>query len=136
MAFITTADFERRLTVISQDHLASLQRLYPDADRACPQYVSFSKDANGLYAFFWPTPDTTYSTKFDLIVPQAELSSASTSLSIPSRPVWQEALVRAMEERGEEFAGSIEGWRARAAKSLESAILADFGSVPLTFSAE
>ena len=135
-AFITTADYERRLNVLTLDHLASLQNLYPDADRACPEYVAFAPSATGLTAHFWPTPDATYNARFHVIIPQAELSSASTALTIPSRPVWQEALVRAMEERGEEFAGSIEGWRNRASRSLESAILADFGSQPMTFSAE
>ena len=136
MAFITTAGYERRLDVVPITYWRSLVNLYPDAPRACPTMVSFSRSGTVLVANFWPTPDAAYNARFSLVIPQAELTSASTELSIPSRPVWQEALVRAMEERGEEFAGSIEGWRNRAARSLESAILADFGADPMTFSAK
>ena len=135
MAFITSAGYERRLQVIPQDHLVSLQRLYPNADQACPQYVSIAK-STGLTARFWPTPDAIYTTAFDIIIPQAELAAAATVLTIPARPVWQEALVRAMEERGEEFAGPLDSARARAARSIESAMLSDFGVEPLTFTAE
>lgn len=136
MAFITTADYERRLSVISIDHWRSLVNLYPDVDNACPTHVAFSKSNTVISAQFWPTPDASYNARFTMITPQAELTSASTSLSIPSRPVWQEALVRAMEERGEEFSGSIGAWRARAQRSLESAVLTDFGADPMTVTPE
>lgn len=136
MAFITTADFERRLSVLPLDHIASLQNLYPDADRACPTHVGFAQSSTGLTAHFWPTPDAAYNARFNVIIPQAELAAAATALTIPSRPVWQEALVRAAEERGEEFGGSLDAMRQRAHDSLSSAILADFGSEPLTFEAQ
>jgi hypothetical protein len=136
MAFITTADYKRRLSVIPIDEWRSLVNLYPDVDRACPTHVAFAQSSTGLGAHFWPTPDQTYNARFSMCIPQAELTSASTSITIPSRPVWQEALVRAMEERGEEFSGSLDAARARAARSLESAIAMDFGADPLTFTAE
>ena len=135
-AFIVTADNERRLQVISRNHHLSLDRLYPDADHAVPVSVSFAKNQDGMNAHFWPVPDAVYAARFDLIIPQAELTSATTELQIPSRPVWQEALARAMEERGEEFSGSLDAVRGRAARSLESAMLADFGVDPLTFTPE
>lgn len=136
MVFITTAGVERRLTIISWSDLVAMQRMYPDAGTACPSYVAFARDENGMSAFFWPTADATYTVKVGVLIPQAELSVASTVLQIPARPVWQEALVLAMEERGEEFAGPLDNARARAARSLESAMLSDFGAEPLTFSAE
>lgn len=136
MAFITTAGYERRLTVIPQDHMASLQRLYPDADQACPEFVSFAKSETGISAYFWPTPDAIYTAKFDFIIPQAELSAAATVLEIPARPVWQTALAMAMEERGEDFSGGLERAWARAERSVQNAMLSDFLVDPMTVVAE
>ena len=52
-----------------------------------------------------------------------------------SLPVWREAVVRAMEERGEEFSGSLERQRGRALEALYQAILADYGRDQMTFEA-
>jgi hypothetical protein len=136
MAFITTADAERRLTVIEQGAMDALRIFSPSQSNSTPCYVSFSRAAGGVTATFFPSPDAAYATRFVFVVPQAELTAATTDITIPSGPVWREAIVRAMEERGEEFAGPLDGLRIKARDSLNSAIMRDYGSDIMTFVAE
>lgn len=51
---------------------------------------------------FYPTPDGTYSIKFNMNVPQADLSDGSDVLLIPECPVILGAYARAVAERGED----------------------------------
>lgn len=133
MAFITTADKERRLGVLSWSEMDSWHTLQPDADEGQPTHVAFRNNGTGLVAKFFPTPDLAYTYRFEMVVNQAELSDASDVISIPATPVWREAVVRAMEERGEEFSGSLEAERGRAQEALMQAILADWGGEQRTF---
>lgn len=50
----------------------------------------------------WPTPDGVHALRFYCVIPQADLSSASTVLTVPSAPVVQGAYLRAINERGED----------------------------------
>jgi len=50
----------------------------------------------------WPFPDGSYTIRVHCVNPQADLSSASDTLSIPSKPVIENAYLRALNERGED----------------------------------
>jgi hypothetical protein len=50
----------------------------------------------------WPTPDGVYSLKFNMNVPQVELSADGDILLVPSEPVVLGAYARAIAERGED----------------------------------
>jgi hypothetical protein len=81
------------------------------------RYLSFGTPAQNIpvyYAFngvdgsydtkvnVFPVPDNTYSLKFSLIIPQAELSSDSTVIKVSDDLVIQNAYARALVERGED----------------------------------
>jgi len=135
-AFVTTVDKERRLCEVTWEQMDSMHVLDPDADEDVPAYFAYKKDNDGVTIRVFPTPDLAYTYRFVFVVPQDELTVATTALLIPSTPVWREALVRAMEERGEEFNGSLEAARTQAQEALMQAILDDWAREPMTFEAE
>ncbi|MAY04326.1 MAG: hypothetical protein CMB25_01820 [Euryarchaeota archaeon] len=57
--------------------------------------------AGDLLIQVYPTPDAVETLNFDLVIPQADLSADSTTLTIPSNPVMQMAYGMALRERGE-----------------------------------
>jgi hypothetical protein len=138
LAYLTTADKERMLTVVSVEEIQRLQLLIPDQPNDIPCYVAFARANGGQTAHFWPTPDAAYTVKFVFIVPQADLttSDGSTSFTLPAEPIWRRALVMAMEERGEELSGPIDRAEARAQQATWNAVMMDFGAEPMTFRAE
>ena len=136
MAFITTANEEHRLSVVEKGEIDALNALDPDAQHAVPYAVAFARSNTGLTAHFFPTPDAAYTVRFVFVVPQDELDEATDEISIPGDPVWREALVLAMEERGEEFAGPLDRTVARAQRALGNAMMRDFGAESMTFEPE
>jgi len=81
------------------------------------RYLSFGTPAQNIPTYFafngvdgsydtkvnvFPIPDTVYSLKFSLIIPQAELSSDSTVIKVSEDLVIQNAYARALVERGED----------------------------------
>ncbi len=132
-AFVVTTDKERRLQHIQIDELLALQALNPDHQNDIPAAVAFARAAGGMTAHLWPTPDAVYALRFRFVIPQDDMAAEATVITIPAEPVWREALVRAMEERGEEFAGPIERAVARAEQALGAAVMMDFGAEDLTF---
>ena len=75
-----------------------------------PVYYAFSGvDASGdTKVDVYPIPDGTYTLIFNLVIPQAELSSGSTVILAPSQPIVLGAYALALAERGEDqgLAGS------------------------------
>lgn len=69
-----------------------------------PEYYSFDGvDGNGdTKVVFYARPDNVYTIAFPLTVPQAPLSSDSTSVLVPDVLVAQNAFARALVERGED----------------------------------
>lgn len=60
----------------------------------------------------YPTPNGTYSLKFGMVIPQAELSATTDTLTIPWYPVVQGAWAKAISERGEDGGqNTIEQWQ-------------------------
>jgi len=90
---------------------------------AAPNYYAFNGvDGSGdTKVDLYPVPDAVYSIKFDLIVPQATLSSDSTEMLIPSELVIQNAYARALVERGEDG-----GLNSSEAYQLYRSMLADY----------
>jgi hypothetical protein len=81
------------------------------------RYLSFGTPAQNIPTYFafngvdgsydtkvnvFPVPDTVYSLKFSLIIPQEELSSDSTVIKVSDDLVIQNAYARALVERGED----------------------------------
>ena len=72
--------------------------------KASPQYYSFNGvDSNGdTQVDLYPVPDGVYAIRFNVVLPQADLSNDSDTLSVPSDPVIQGAVLKAIIERGED----------------------------------
>lgn len=132
-AFLVEDGTERRLGIMEQGEMDAIRALQPDAATGTPVGVSFAKGNSGLTAHFFPVPDGAYDVRFIMVVPQDDLVNDDDEITIPGGPVWREAVVRAMEERGEEFAGPLDRAQKRAADSLRAAVLNDYGRDELTF---
>jgi predicted Zn-dependent protease with MMP-like domain len=50
----------------------------------------------------YPVPDGVYTLRFNVTIPQDDLADNSDTLQIPSEPVIQGTLARAISERGED----------------------------------
>lgn len=102
-----------------------------------PDYYTFvGTDANkDLKVKLYPEPNAIYALRFDVVVPQADLSSDSDALSIPSNPVMQLAFAMALRERGETGGQSAVEQFAVASTALSDAIAFDANRYPeeLTF---
>jgi hypothetical protein len=60
-------------------------------------------DSNGdTQVDLYPVPDGVYNIYFNVIKPQAELSTSSTGIKVPSEPVIFLAYAKALNERGED----------------------------------
>ncbi len=68
----------------------------------------------------WPTPDSTYTIAFNMVVPQLKLSADADVLLVPSEAVVAGAYARALVERGEDG-----GLASSEAYGLFKGILAD-----------
>ena len=102
-----------------------------------PDYYTFiGTDASGdLKVKLYPQPDAVYSLRFDVVVPQADLSNDADVLSVPTNPVLQLAYAMALRERGETGGQSAAEQFAVASTSLSDAIAFDANRYPseLTF---
>ena len=88
---------------ISFVQMNRFQNLVP-AISGIPEYYSFDGvDGNGdTKVVLYARPDNVYTIPFALTVPQATLSSDSTSVLVPDVLVAQNAYARALVERGED----------------------------------
>lgn len=66
----------------------------------------------------FPIPDNTYSVKLELVVPGADLSSDTDTVSVPAKPIVLLAWAKAIEERGEDGGVSVSSQYAVAKQSL------------------
>ena len=97
-----------------------------------PDYYTFiGTDSNGdLKVKLYPQPDAVYSLRFDVVVPQADLSSDADVLSVPTNPVLQLAYAMALRERGEAGGQSAVEQFAVASTALTDAIAFDANRYP------
>ena len=75
-----------------------------DNDRGTPMYYNFNGvDTNGdTQVDLFERPDGVYSLRFNLVVPQAELSTNTTRILVPAHLVAMLAYAKAIAERGED----------------------------------
>lgn len=78
--------------------------LTTDATQGSPYFYSFNGvDSNGdSQVDVYPVPDGVYVIRFNVTIPQDDLVNNTDRLQVPSEPVVQGALARAISERGED----------------------------------
>lgn len=78
--------------------------LTTDATTGAPYFYSFNGvDGSGdSKVDVYPVPDGVYVIRFNVTIPQDDLTTNTDVLQIPSEPVIQGALARAISERGED----------------------------------
>jgi len=104
MVFDVTDSSEERLRELTQEQMERYH-FQDNEETGQPVYFSLWHDGNSLKMKIWPVSDGSYTLKLRVYIPQDELDSEdlTTELSIPSRPVYLKALLKANAERGEEL---------------------------------
>lgn len=104
--------------IIDQQQLSTVQT-------GQPTYYAWNGTSSGdSRVEIYPTPDGIYSLKFNMVVPQADLSADADIITIPSEPVVAGAVARALVERGEDG-----GLSSSEAYALFKSVLADYISL-------
>lgn len=103
-----------------------------NATTGAPKYYTYNGlDTNGdTQVLVSPTPDATYSLRFDVIKRQADLTADSDSLLVPSTPVMHMAIALLARERGETGGTSVQEYFQIANKSLSDAVAIDAAKHP------
>lgn len=102
------------------------------AETGEPKYYTFngvSSDGD-IQADVYPIPDGVYSLRFNFVVPQAKLTSDTTTILVPSEPVIFGAYARAIAERGEDGGLTTSEATLLAANSLNDAIAIEANHFP------
>jgi hypothetical protein len=75
-----------------------------DTQRSTPSFYSFNGVDSNLDSAvdLYPVPDGVYALRFNVTIPQDDLADNTDTLQIPSEPVIQGTLARAISERGED----------------------------------
>lgn len=111
--------------VIETGSLYNLQLMTPtvmgrkrqmDASENRPtHYTASGVSSDLLQVSLYPTPDAAYTLSLQAIVPQADLSAGTDTLSVPFEPVVLRAWAYAIKERGEDqgtaFAEALDQYR-------------------------
>lgn len=96
---------------------------------APPQFYVIKGISSGeLQITFYPTPDGTYTIKVPMVVPQADFTTGSTTLTVPYWPVFLRALSLALAERGEDGGTTTGEAGNQAYLALNQAITTDAGN--------
>lgn len=118
---VNDATSQARLNLVSPQWILDQQQL-STVQQGSPVYYAWSgTDGTDSKVELFPTPDAVYSLKFNMIVPQTELSSDATVVSVPSEPIVAGAVARALVERGEDG-----GLSSAEAYGLFKSVLADY----------
>lgn len=119
-ANITTVGRQGRLTPVSNKWIQDQQQLTTTTNSAPCYFAWDGNDGTDSKIQLFSTPDSVYTIKFNLNVPQAALTASATVIQVPSDAVVMGAYARALVERGEDGAlGSSEAY------SLYKSIMAD-----------
>lgn len=122
------------LVQVGQTWIDRAKYIQSAAEGAPYRYCFRGEDVNDDAVIeVYPTPDTTYSLKFNCYIPTDELSSGSDVLSIPWRPVVLRAVAMLAEEKGETGSTTSARWFEMADKALDDAIAYDAGKHPDEF---
>lgn len=106
--------------------------LFGTPESGSPKYYSFNGvDANGdTQVDLYPIPNGAYNIRFNIIKPQAALSSASDIIKVPSEPVLFGAYAKALAERGEDMGQNSSEAYALYRKSLADHIAIEASRYP------
>lgn len=116
------------IEVIPVSDMRRKQNLQPIVTAVPNQYCFEGVDSNGdAKVQLWGRPNGVYNIKFFLTVPQAVLSSDSTSVLVPYTLVTQNAYARALVERGEDG-----GLNSSEAYALYKTMLSDYIALEAT----
>jgi hypothetical protein len=97
-----------------------------------PRYYSFNgiSDDGDTLVDLYPIPNGAYDLRFNVVMPQAELTTDNTTLLIPAKPVQMLAYAKAVEERGEDGGAASNTAYATAQRVLNDAIAFDSAKHP------
>ena len=108
------------------------KRYISDAVVGSPKYYTFNglNSSGDTKVLLNPAPDAAYNLRFDVVKRQADLTSDSDVLLVPSKPVIHLALALLARERGETGGTSTAEYFAIADKYLSDAIAIDAAKHP------
>lgn len=103
---------------------------YPTASTGEPHYYGFNgaDSSNNLKVDLSPTPNKAETISFDIVKYQDALTTASTVVKIPTKPLILGAYARALSERGEDGGTQSSIAAQEAASSISQAIMMDAGN--------
>ena len=103
---------------------------YPTASTGEPHYYGFNgaDTSNNLKVDFSPTPSKAEIISFDIVKYQDVLTTAATTVKIPTKPIILGAFARALAERGEDGGTQSSIAAAEASTAISQAILMDSGN--------
>ena len=117
-----------QLRQVSRAYLNSI--MYPTDPTGEPLYYGFNgADAsNNLKVDLSPIPINAETLSFDIVKYQDELATASTVISVPTKPIILGAWARAISERGEDGGTQSSLMAQEASEALKQAIILDSGN--------
>ena len=117
-----------QLVQVSRAYLNSI--MYPTDPTGEPLYYGFNgADAsNNLKVDLSPIPINAETLSFDIVKYQDELATASTVISVPTKPIILGAWARAISERGEDGGTQSSLMAQEASEALKQAIMLDSGN--------
>ena len=118
-----------KLVQVSRQYINST--LYPTENSGEPMYYAFNgadSDSN-LKVDLEPKPNSVQTLSFDIVKFQDELTTASTKLKIPTKPVVLGAWARAISERGEDGGTNTGVIAMEVSESINQAVILDSGNV-------
>ena len=103
-ANITTTGHQTRLSPMSASYIQDQQQLTTTTNTTPCYYAWAGNDGTDSKIQLYPTPNGTYTIKFNMNVPQTALTAAGDVILVPSDAVVMGAYARALAERGEDGA--------------------------------
>lgn len=119
-ANITTTGRQSMLIPVSNKWIQDQQQLTTTTNTAPCYFAWDGNDGTDSKIQLFPTPDSAYTIKFNLNVPQVSLTASTDVINVPADAVVAGAYARALVERGEDSALS-----SSEAYSLFKSIMAD-----------
>jgi len=116
------------LVQVTRHYMNSVR--YPTDPTGEPLYYNFNgaDSSNNLKVDLSPVPTSVQTLSFDIIKYQDELTTATTVLKVPSKPVVLGSWARAISERGEDGGTQSSLAAQEANESLKQAIMLDSGN--------
>lgn len=130
--FVTTANYETRLVEVPRERHEEMIAMDESSNQQ-PIYFSTKRTSSGVTLSLYPKPDGVYAIQARFYIPQAELSTSSTTISCPPEPVWKLALALAASERGGGLGEQAGALYARAERALWGCVTEESEDYELTF---